>query len=635
MSKYQYGLAGVAGDVQLGKKGGRFVYDKENSVFKLTEVDGSTVSRVKIAEGVDLDDAVAVSQLNDAVSTLETSISDLDTSINDTIGDLSALTTTEKGTIVGALNEVHDDISNQISELGTMATQDADAVAITGGTIDGVALTVDAINESTSDAGVTIEGSVLKDGNLTTGDLVVNGDFTVLGDTVSLQVSELRVEDNLIELNKNETGAGVTAGVSGIEVNRGTEDNVKMVWDEAKNAWSFRHVTSGELTKIEADFDLGTQLVGPENGGFGVDMSDYATDSLVFADGSELVKGSEHQVLTTTETGVEYLYQEALRNGTTGKMGIDVSGADSETGEYLDVRNETDKVFLTAKNEAGTGDVDLYIQGQGNGDVIIAANASDQGLIVGEAGTSLTVAGGDAVDSDAGDLLLKGGDGSDTYNSGDVILQGGTGGAQEGIVMVRDSNGNLVAKFTGGTENAVDHVDFINGIGETEIKADGTSTDVNLVLRPKGAGYVVAPAGYDLSSAPDEAFVTKGTFDSAITEVANNVDPLVQRASFTANGTDASFDIGTLNNVQDKQYFASRVIINVSTEVVGATDMTVSDGTATLASADESDVMVGTYVIDLPFATATAGGSTFSLAFDTAPSAGQVTAVVEYKVLDV
>ena len=73
--------------------------------------------------------------------------------------------------------------------------------------------------------------------------------------------------------------------------------------------------------------------------------------------------------------------------------------------------------------------------------------------------------------------------------------------------MVRDSAGNMVASFTGGTENAVDYVDFVNGVGETVIKGEGASTDVNIVLAPKGDGFIVAPVGYDLTSAPDEAFI--------------------------------------------------------------------------------------------------------------------------------
>ena len=67
--------------------------------------------------------------------------------------------------------------------------------------------------------------------------------------------------------------------------------------------------------------------------------------------------------------------------------------------------------------------------------------------------------------------------------------------------------------------------------------------------------------------------------------------------------------------------------------------MVVSDGVTALATAEESDVLAGTYIIDLPFVTASAGGSTFTVEFqnDTnvavAPTAGSVVAVVEYKVV--
>ena len=37
-----YGLRGVGSDVQMGKAGGRLVYDSGNTLFKFTESDGST-----------------------------------------------------------------------------------------------------------------------------------------------------------------------------------------------------------------------------------------------------------------------------------------------------------------------------------------------------------------------------------------------------------------------------------------------------------------------------------------------------------------------------------------------------------------------------------------------------------------
>lgn len=619
-----YNLRGIASDVTLGKRGGRLIFSE--GVFKLTGNDGVTVNRVKVADGVDLDDAVSLGQVTGLVD-----------GINTEIGDLELLTTTEKTNLVDAINEVNAAIGDSIGELGTMSQQDSDAVSITGGSISGVTLAVDTISESTEDVGVTVDGVLLKDGNVTATDVVINGNLTVLGDTTTLNVSTLEVEDNIITLNKGEVGAGVTLGSAGFEIDRGSETGVRIVWNEAEDAFRVETAT-GELVTLKALFDI---IVDGSQGGFGVDISGYAADSLVFADGSELVKGTENQVLTVTATGVEYKTQDALRNDTTGKVAVDVTGATSATGEYLEIVTETDKVFLTAKNEAGTGDVDLYIQGQGNGDVIIAANASNQGLIIGETGTSLTVAGGGASGADAGDLILKGGDGVDTFASGDLILQGGTGGATEGIVIIRDSAGNEVASFTGGTENAVDYVDFNNGVGSAEIKAAGDSDDVDLVLIPKGTGFVLAPTDYDLSTAPDEAFITKGYVSAAVGEVANNVDPLVKRAAFTADSTNTSFAVGTLSNVDGKSYYVSRVTLHVSTELTGSAiaQMVVSDGVTTLATAEESDVLAGTYIIDLPFVTASAGGSTFTVEFqnDTnvavAPTAGSVVAVVEYKIV--
>lgn len=629
MTKH-YGISGVAEVVQLGKRGGHMEYDKANGVFKLTGADGSTISRVKVADGTAIDDAASFGQLEAINTALGGRIDTVETQI----GDFETLTTTDKSSIVAAINEVKSEIGSQIGELGTMSTQNADAVAITGGSIAGVTLAVDTIAEHTADAGVTVDGVLLKDGSATVQDMVVQGDLTVLGNTVSLEVAELKVSDNVIELNKDETGAGVTAGTAGIEINRGTEDNVTMVWDEAQDAFVFKYSTSGTAAKIVADFDLGAQLVGRENGGFGADISGFADDSLVFANGTELAKGVEGQVLTVTATGVEYKYAEALRNATTGKVAVDTSGVTSATGEYLEVRSEADKVFLTAKNEAGTGDVDLYIQGQGNGDVIIAANASNEGLIIGEDGTSLTISGGAGTTTNAGNLVLKGGDGSETFESGDIILQGGTGGAAEGIVMVRDSAGNMVASFTGGTENAVDYVDFVNGVGETVIKGEGASTDVNIVLAPKGNGFVVAPVGYDLTSAPDEAFITKGSVESITDELARNIDPLVRRATVTTDGTNTSFAIGdVLPVVTGKGYFVSRVVVRVGTDLDSDYEMQVVSGAQVIAEAAQLDTIAGVYIVDFAFAAQTASGQGFSLSFGTAPTAGQtVEVVVEYKV---
>ena len=784
MTTKNFGIAAVGGDLQYGKKGGRIVFDSANDLFKITGSDGATVSRVKVADAVDTDDAISLSQLNgvesalqgqidtveasagletdgslvitgtnyvdaatslkeigtlldtqvkanaDAISTANGTVSTLQgevdatqtgaglgtdgsyttsetsnylkaadftaageteslfgadllldaqikqvaddlaalgtgsindiqteldatqagagltvdgnysaltgsnylsgatsihnaTSLLDTqvaanaaaiatadgeIGDLTTLTTTEQGSLVGAINELDADLA----ALGTMASQDADAVAITGGTIDGV----------------VIGGTTAANG--TFADVTVNGNLTVLGETTTLDVTNLAVEDNTIILNNGETGAGVTNNTSGIEIDRGTEQNARWVWDDTTDSWAAQVFdgSAWQTASITGNFS-----------GSAVDFG-FASTSLVRGDSTEFAMGTENQVLKVGASDIEYGYVTDVRS-TAGDVVFGQGTLNGTGGEYLEFAHEADAVYLTARNSAGTGDVDLYLAGQGNGDVIISQNASQQGLIIAEDDTTLTVSGGNAAAADAGDAILKGGDGTSTFASGDVILQGGTGGSTEGITIIKDSAGNEVSSFTG-VASATDYVNVENGIGEATISAVGDSTDVDLVLAPKGTGAVLVPAGYDISSAADEAVVNKGYVDSQITQVASNVDPLIMRSSIAADSSNSTFNIGTMNNIAGKTYYVSRVTLHVTADFTGGSidHMVVSDGTTELAEEADSDVLAGTYVVDLPFAVATAGGASIDVNFlqsdgTTAaiPTAGNMIAVVEYKVL--
>jgi hypothetical protein len=70
-----------------------------------------------------------------------------------------------------------------------------------------------------------------------TNDLTVGGNLTVSGSVVYLNVEELLVEDNVITLN-----SGVSASPTlnaGIEVERGTELNTAIIWNETLDQWEF------------------------------------------------------------------------------------------------------------------------------------------------------------------------------------------------------------------------------------------------------------------------------------------------------------------------------------------------------------------------------------------------------------
>lgn len=74
--------------------------------------------------------------------------------------------------------------------------------------------------------------------NVQFNNLTLAGNLTVSGTTTTINTAQLAVKDNIIQLNKEETGAGVTSGTSGIEVVRGTEANARLAFDEASDKWT-------------------------------------------------------------------------------------------------------------------------------------------------------------------------------------------------------------------------------------------------------------------------------------------------------------------------------------------------------------------------------------------------------------
>lgn len=79
-----------------------------------------------------------------------------------------------------------------------------------------------------------------------TNDVVVNGDFTVNGTTTTVSSTDLVITDNTITLNYGETGAGVSLGTAGFEIDRGSLSGVSLRWNEGSDTW--------QVTENGADF---------------------------------------------------------------------------------------------------------------------------------------------------------------------------------------------------------------------------------------------------------------------------------------------------------------------------------------------------------------------------------------------
>lgn len=63
-------------------------------------------------------------------------------------------------------------------------------------------------------------------------DLTVVGNVTIGGSTTVISTEIVQITDNIVELNAEETGAGVTLGSAGLEVNRGSLTPYRIVYEE-------------------------------------------------------------------------------------------------------------------------------------------------------------------------------------------------------------------------------------------------------------------------------------------------------------------------------------------------------------------------------------------------------------------
>jgi len=124
------------------------------------------------------------------------------------------------------------------------------------------------VNNLTPAVDLDVTGNAAVSGNLT-----VDGNITVSGDTTTLNTTELYVEDNKITLNSGATGSA-TAN-AGIEVERGDDTNVEILWDETADAW-----------KIATDFtvDAGTLHVDSTNNRVGIGTTSPASKADIYTD---------------------------------------------------------------------------------------------------------------------------------------------------------------------------------------------------------------------------------------------------------------------------------------------------------------------------------------------------------------
>lgn len=89
-----------------------------------------------------------------------------------------------------------------------------------------------------------------------TGDLTVEGNLYVLGNASILDTNIIEFEDNIILLNRLETGSGITLNQAGFEIERGTLENYKIVFNESDDTFRIGFASSTQAVATREDVPL-------------------------------------------------------------------------------------------------------------------------------------------------------------------------------------------------------------------------------------------------------------------------------------------------------------------------------------------------------------------------------------------
>ena len=547
-------------------------------------------------------------------------------------------------------------------------------------------------------ANVDVQGTLLSNDITSTsisinGDATITGDLTVNGSTTTVSSTNTTIADSLLELGTGTTGT--PANDVGLVIERGDSDNVFIGWDESEDkvvagTGSFTGSSTGALTYTKTDFEAADVKGSSFTGASGASITAFLDDDTMgtasattgatsesikaYVDAqttSEVAEGSNQYFTNAradaritaalidednmaSDSATRLPSQQSVKafvDGEVSTLNTAISTANTNLKAYVDGLDRDDDLGIAG--DSGTGTVDLDTQSiTVAGDTGITTSASGQTITVDLDDTAVTPA------SYGSSTQIP----TFTVDQQGRLTAAGTAAITTSLtIQSDDAADNAVAlatdklKLLGGTNitstNSGDDVTFnldstlnsltavnTGALTATGVVSFGTLTDSGETI---AVTKFVDQADGIASNDNDTTLPTSAAVKDYVDN--NGGDGLTVRAEFTADSSENSFNIGTVPNVSGRTYYASRVILNVTTLLAGGSvdGMLVQDNAGsgnTLAAHTTNDVSVGTYVIDLPFASALTKNAAIKCTFVTSDGStaavltgGVVTGVVEYK----
>jgi len=176
-------------------------------------------------------DALDQEQVDDRMNAVITAGTNITKTYNDAAGTLTITGSTD-----GEIRALHSAVSNGIGGLAYNAS--TGAYTYDGPTASDVRAQLSAgTGVGFSGGAISIGQAVATSSNVTFADMVLSGNLTVNGTTSTVSSTNTTMTDSLIELGNGTTGS--PSNDAGIVIERGSESNVFMGWDDSATGFVF------------------------------------------------------------------------------------------------------------------------------------------------------------------------------------------------------------------------------------------------------------------------------------------------------------------------------------------------------------------------------------------------------------